>query len=267
MNKLNNSVLLDVFSTGNEVQLYIALLNRIKLTSHPLRHRFGAGVVVEVPGGSAIFCSHLDTVHQSNKKRDIVILNDELFNINGECGGDDRCGVAVMLQMIEMTIPGLYVFTFNEERGMSGMDNIIDYLMPQFDINQYTVVICLDRMNDNNIILHNAAVQSIQVRDCYPYYPAHGSVTDGFNLADHLCLPAINLSCGYYAPHTTSDYVLLDELTNLLNTCINYMDWIDSVTYKQDLGRYYDRYYDDGKGLDDTYMDKEWDDFYSKYKK
>lgn len=230
MNKLNNSVLLDVFSTGNEVQLYTYLLERFKHVD-AMRHRYGAGIVIEITGGTAIFCSHLDTIHQNNKVRDIRIYNDELFCVGGECGGDDRCGVAVMIQMIELSIPGLYVFTFNEERGMVGMDNIIDLLLPSYDTYNYTAVICIDRMNDNNIILHNADVKMIRVHDCYPYFPAHGSVTDGFNLADELQLPAINLSCGYYAPHTVNDYVILPELENLLNTCVNYMDWIADITY------------------------------------
>ena len=170
--------------------------------------------------------SHMDTVHSFvpnfNVYQDIDD-NDTLFALNGKervgVGGDDKCGVFVCLYLLK-TIPQIKIVFFSrEEKGCAG-SRAIDKTF--FANCRY--LIQLDRRGSRDFIQtywskktisHEFSSEIGLIKKKYRYKNAIGTVTDVMRLwDDKIGISCINLSCGYYQPHTNWEYVSIKGLWN-----------------------------------------------------
>lgn len=105
----------------------------------------------------------------------------------------------------------------------------------------------------------------------FGYVEEEGSITDVGELVESgVGISCLNLSCGYYAPHTDREYTNLAELENCLNfvrhivqNCTKvYPFEYEPYVYPKDYGRGYG-YYGTGSAYTKTYRSSRWDDEYT----
>jgi len=87
-------------------------------------HKRFVVVTPKQPDHYPLVCSHYDTVRHTplsgyNIKEDIVT------SVEGALGGDDRCGVAIALSLMQAGIPANYAFFDEEECGADGSGDFL----------------------------------------------------------------------------------------------------------------------------------------------
>lgn len=171
-----------------------------------------------------LLCAHMDNItftpSVTNRK---VFFNHKTGVISTEpdqvLGGDDKCGMAIILRLMELAPRCKYefisVFTRGEERcqGANKLNRSI------IDSASYALV--LDRRNSSDVVtsingqslcgsefadwvcvLAPGNISPVQIDSCF---------SDALALAE-FGLDAVNLSCGYYGPHSTAETVNLNEM-------------------------------------------------------
>ena len=199
--------------------------------------------------------SHMDTVAPIVDRYSVHRDGDILFAFNRDTkkqtdiGGDDKVGVFVCLQALKDFDNIKVVFYSNEEIGHLGsrysIKNHKDFYT---DVN---FVLQCDRKNDNDFIYHSGGHRICSeefLSSCKPYTdalgfkPAIGISTDVDTLvAGGIGVSAVNISSGYYNPHTNNSSVsvrdvartytlVFDILTNLGDQKFEYT--YEPVVYK-----------------------------------
>lgn len=209
--------------------------------------------------------AHMDEVHDRHVgKRIFETENGLLFGydiVKGEqcgIGADDKNGIWVALKMLERLDAVKVAFFIGEEIGCIGSKQCD---LGFFDDCRY--VIQCDRRNGGDFIT-DAGVELCSkafIRDCnierFGYHEEHGLMTDVLELKERgLKVSAVNLSCGYYNPHTAEELTVFSQLEN----CLEFVEWIctnlTEVYEHEAPRRFYGRYGGGyGYGLDDWYYD------------
>jgi len=178
------------------------------------------GKAKEYPG----VCAHTDQIgcykgqiYIYRYKNAIIGVNEKGQTVN--LGADDKNGVWIALELLR-TEPFLKVALFvGEEIGCVG-SNACD--MSFFDNCKY--VIQCDRKGKGDFITQAGSVELCSkdwipaaLKSKYGYKNSQGLMTDVQTLKRRgLKVAACNLSCGYYNPHTDSEYTEISELINCL---------------------------------------------------
>lgn len=195
---------------------------------------------------------HLDTVHKECVKQIIYSEDGDTVSSPQGIGGDDRNGVYSVLEIIKKFNCSV-LFCEQEEKGGIGAGKFIKTeLAKELDFNY---IIEFDRANANDAVFYQCANDEFEKFITKEFYKtAFGSFSDICEVAPFIGCAAVNLSCGYYRAHTTSEYVVLSEMERSIqeackilertteNDKFNYVesycsaaaDWIDEL---------YDDYY------------------------
>ena len=148
-------------------------------------------------------------------------------------GGDDRCGVAIILDILEKTKhrPTI-IFTEDEEIGCLGAKKFArsTYIA---DLKKLKYLVQLDRRgNNDSVYYYNDNREFIDyIVKTISYPEKHGSYTDICDIAPKANISAVNLSVGYYDEHTDYETVVWEEVWNTKNAVIKLLD--DIVNAKE----------------------------------
>lgn len=177
--------------------------------------------------------AHYDTVHDLvtdyTVQKTRTTHNKTRYSSPTGVGGDDKVGLALAL-WIAITKPKIkLVFTVGEESGCIGANA----LTPE-DFTDSGYLIEPDRRGNTDLITSymgsttaNADFHSIAKEAAFThgYREESGLVTDVFELQSNgVDLSAINLSVGYYEPHSNKEYVILEDAIrslHIIRTIIN----------------------------------------------
>lgn len=165
-------------------------------------------------------CAHLDTVHQRTKDyqpyRYHMEDGDITYDAPTGIGGDDKCGIYGVLELLR-ALPNIRaVFFVQEECGTIGA-YAID--LEIFEDSAYLIE--LDRRGDSDVIatlMFDDTVSEQFTADIMPVMGdawdfADGTFTDVMILAERgVGLSAINVSCGYHNAHTAAEWISWKEL-------------------------------------------------------
>ena len=191
-----------------------------------------------------LLVAHLDTVHAELPK-DIIDTNGKLSSPQG-IGGDDRCGI-YMVQEILKRHDCHVLFTEDEEVGGIGAGKFCRSNIAKKLKGKIAFAIELDRAGSNDAVFYDCANDDFTdfVLQDEHWKMAAGSYTDICDIAPTLNCAAVNLSCGYYKPHTKDEYVNIKEMEiDIQKACELIERW------KKDGGAYYeyveDMWGDDG---------------------
>jgi len=176
------------------------------------------------------FMSHHDTVHRKGGMQTPYIVGDMVY-INEDClGADCTTGIWIMLQLMELNIPGVYVVHAAEEVGCIGSSAIVQDHPLWLD--HVDIAISFDRWGTRSIITHQMGEQTCS--DSFAYSLAdqldmdHGPDTKGSytdsNEYRGVIAECTNLSVGYYNQHTKSEHQDLVYLDSLVDALVN-VDW------------------------------------------
>lgn len=157
-----------------------------------------------------LLVAHLDTVHQQAPSKILYNpITDQVSSPQG-IGGDDRCGVYMILEIIKKHHCSV-LFCEDEEVGGIGAHKFVESALAQ-DLT-FNYIIELDRKGKNDAVFYdcdNAEFERFITKDYYK--TAWGTFSDISIIAPHLGCAAVNLSCGYYNAHTTQEYVVMSEM-------------------------------------------------------
>ena len=196
--------------------------------------------------------AHLDTVHNETV-REIYISNMGNITSPQGIGGDDRCGVYAILDLISRTDYRPYIlFAEDEEIGCVGSRKFaekVDKYKP--DVN---FIIEIDRKGSNDAVYYDCENPEFEeFISSYGFETEWGSYSDIAEIAPVMGVAAVNLSSGYYKAHTTDEYISMTDLNNTINRVEQIVadvangktkkyEYIEAV-YTSKYGSYY------GKGL------------------
>ena len=205
-------------------------------------------------------CAHMDKVphYKSIRKinRACVIdkkkrIIDVWLNSKQGIGGDDRCGVFAILQMLKLGYRPSVLFCMGEEIGCCGShkfteDHTKDFLS---DINAF---IQIDRRGNHDVVRYSDTNDElIKTIEKFGFSRAFGSCTDISVLMPYFGISGVNLSSGYYREHSgEKEYVsikdvnyLLKRLNKILSSDIFAKKYVyKAKTYSYDYSGYYNRH-------------------------
>ena len=187
-----------------------------------------------------LLVAHMDTVHK-NKCQFInetwIKGSTRLYSQQG-IGGDDRCGIYMILEIIK-THKCSVLFCEDEEIGCVGSKK---FVKSEFinDLSDLKYLIELDRANSNDAVFYDCNNPEFTefIISNTGYKEAYGTYTDISYLAPACKVAAVNFSCGYYNAHTLTEYVVWEEMLNtievvkkLLEVECDQFEYIESKYY------------------------------------
>lgn len=213
--------------SSNETLISIKILNILTDIKDVSWNIDNFGNILITKGEASIypcFCAHLDTVHQYANGYNIRINDNYLTaydnaKIQIGCGGDDKSGINNCLYILKNTPVVKIVFFSQEESGGTGSSNVnLDFF------NDCAFLGGIDRWNGGDFVSSYMGTKTIskafikdfsKLFDKYSYKHNSGLFTDCFNVQERgLNISCFNMSCGYYAHHSDSEYVDIQEMYN-----------------------------------------------------
>ena len=205
--------------------------------------------------------AHMDQVQERHSKdfiayeaEDIIIGFSPKHKEQQGLGADDKCGLWIALKCLQKFDSLKLAFFVGEEVGCKG-SGLAD--MAFFDDCRF--VIEPDRKGSEDLITQigwtplcsDDFLKDIGFKK-FGYKEAEGMMTDIEALKDKgLMLSCINLSCGYYRPHSNEEFVYKPALLNclafvehIIKTCTQVYPHIDNTSYYE-RQNYYGDIYDD----------------------
>ena len=182
------------------------------------------GYILVEGNAPVMLIAHLDTVHAESVKEICVSADGNILMSPQGIGGDDRCGVYALLKIYAATENKPYLlFTCDEEIGGIGAEQFAaDYsegFLPNLDSLKFLVEI--DRKGANDAVYYNCYNPDFEEYiSSKGFETAYGSFSDISVIAPELGIAAVNLSSGYYNPHTLHEYINRQELNRTIEKVI-----------------------------------------------
>ena len=213
-----------------------------------------------------ILNAHMDSVQDSIDEAltKFIKIRGDIMSGYGVIGGDDKCGLFAILEVLKQREDVNFIITREEEIGCVGMNFFMNSL--NNDIKDFPWGLTLDRYGSGDIICakNDYGIKDFEdalyeVGKGFGYKPAQGLYSDADYMSEGVS--CANISVGYYAHHTKSEYVVLSELQNSIKFVIEAIDRIktnfDAPNKLPRVGTYEEHY---------SMYDYREDDFYNHYK-
>lgn len=176
-----------------------------------------------------LLTAHMDTVHMKSIE-DFYEYYDETKNQHilsspQGIGGDDRCGIYIILQIIK-THKCSVLFCEDEEKRGIGSGKFCKNTDLVKEISKLKYLIELDRMNNKDAVFYKCENEDFIdfIEKNTGYKTSWGTFSDISNLSPKSGVASVNLSCGYYNAHTTSEYVVVEEMMNTIEVVKKLLD-------------------------------------------
>lgn len=220
-----------------------------------------------------LLTAHLDTVHREPVKDFYEYINeykDHIISSPQGIGGDDRCGVYMILQIIKEFKPYI-LFCEDEESGGIGSS---EFCKTEFikELSDMNFLIELDRANRDDAVFYDCDNPEFTkfIEKTTGFKEAWGTFSDISYLAPACGIAAVNLSCGYYHAHTLREEVNVEEMLytiemvkKLLTTESNQFEYIEDDFYKYESYSYHRGIYK--KEEYEVITKDNWYDYYDSY--
>lgn len=175
-----------------------------------------------------LLTAHMDTVHKAMP--DIIVEKKEngkhiLFSPNG-IGGDDRCGIWIILQIINKTdLRPAILFCEDEEIGGVGSEKFSQSALVK-ELEKLKFLVELDRRGNYDAVFYDCDNFEFTrfIEKTTGFREAWGTFSDIGNIAPVAKVAAVNLSCGYYCEHKPDEYVVMEEMENTLKVTKKLLD-------------------------------------------
>lgn len=157
-----------------------------------------------------LLVAHLDTVHKDLPTQIFYDANRGDITSPQGIGGDDRCGVYMIFEVLKKFNCSV-LFCEDEETGGVGARKFTKSdLAKNLEFNY---IIEFDRKGDNDAVFYDCDNEDFEKFITQDFYKtAFGSFSDISVIAPVLKCAAVNLSCGYYNAHFKTEYVNVQEM-------------------------------------------------------
>lgn len=155
--------------------------------------------------------AHLDTVHKDPVKEIYYSADSTRLLSPQGIGGDDRCGVYIIMRLLILGHRPHILFTTDEEIGAQGArDFVRDFAQSHLDLNY---LIEFDRQGSNDCVFYDCDNPSfIDYISAFGFREQFGTFSDISIIAPAFKTAAVNLSSGYYRAHTDWEYIDLNDI-------------------------------------------------------
>lgn len=166
-----------------------------------------------------LLVAHLDTVHSKIPSKIYYDKEQDHLYCHEGIGGDDRCGVFMILEIIKEYNCSV-LFCEDEEIGTIGATKFVKSNASK-ELTDINYIIELDRRGNNDAVFYNCDNKEFEKFITSNHYKTEeGSYSDISIIAPHLKIAAVNLSCGYYNAHTKNEFVKIREMNeNIKKVC------------------------------------------------
>jgi len=173
--------------------------------------------------------SHMDTVHNILEKKIIIYKSKKDGKVNlyacyenknkyyyTGIGGDDKCGIFSCLELLR-ELPVLKVVFFTQEEcgglGSNGINlsffNDVGYII---GIDRRGKSDLITEIGCRNVCSDEMLSEISKTSKEYGYKETSGLMTDVSELSKrNVGISCINMSCGYYKPHSNEEYITLND--------------------------------------------------------
>lgn len=175
--------------------------------------------------GSPVLVAHTDTVRTSEDDNEVALSTIQIekrkkysviLNKNHILGGDDLCGVYLVLKLIEKHKNVNFIFSNNEEVGE--VQTIRDIVLDE-DFSTIPYCLVLDRMGSDDICSYqnNYGTKEFEnelaeVGRHFGFSPSRGYMSDCDFLRN--VVSTANISVGYFNPHSKKEYIIWEIMEN-----------------------------------------------------
>lgn len=253
---MNNNIFEKVCRmTQKELKQYVA--RQLERTHNGVL--IGDGYVYAPGSFPVLLVAHMDTVHKEEPKTFVYTKKNESISSPQGIGGDDRCGVYMIFEVVKKFNCSV-LFCEDEEIGGVGAEKFLKSSIS--DDLTFNYIIEFDRNGKNDAVFYdcdNPEFEDFITKDFYK--TAWGTFSDISYLAPSLGCAAVNLSCGYYKAHTTSEYVVLQEMQDSIDAACKILerttenDVFEYIEAKYNYNYGAGNYYSKGYGWYDDYTD------------
>lgn len=215
-------------------ELKHALSNHLKQMGYTVTSKrgflYGSG---DIP---VLLVAHLDTVHKETASI-ICRSEDGRFMMSPQgIGGDDRCGVYMILQIIKQARCHV-LFCEDEERGGIGAK---EFAKSGIKVN-VNFIVEMDRRGSNDAVFYNCDNPEFTEFVCsFGFKKARGSFSDISVVAPYLETAAVNISAGYYGEHNLHETI---DCMAMENNIERILQMVQAKTEKYQYVSYYDSRY------------------------
>ena len=188
----------------------------------------GDGYVYAKGTVPVLLTAHMDTVHKEPVKDFYEYFDEEkkqhIISSPQGIGGDDRCGVYMILELIKSHKCSI-LFCEDEEVGGKGSEKFCKTELIN-ELKDLKYLIELDRKGKNDAVFYDCENDDFTkfIEDNTGYIDAFGSFSDISTLSPACKVASVNFSCGYYNAHTTSEYVIVEEMLNTIEVVKKLLD-------------------------------------------
>ena len=188
----------------------------------------GTGYKINVADGyvfakgdvNILLIAHMDTARKEIPSVVLKLPTENGIKIcaeNSLVGGDDRCGVWMIMNIIK-NVKCHVLFLEDEEIGCIGARKFADSEHAKYVKENIAFMIELDRRGSNDCVFY-----SNDNRDFIKYIEEKtgtkesiGSMSDISIIMPETGVAGVNLSCGYYREHTKDEYIMVDEMNDMM---------------------------------------------------
>ena len=195
--------------TQNELKKYVA----DKLTETHTDVICSDGYVFAKGSFPVMLVAHLDTVHKDLPSE--VIAYDSLGVITSPqgIGGDDRCGVYMIFQILKDYNCSVLFCEDEEKHGVGSGKFVASEDGETVKACNFNYIIEFDRKGSTDAVFYKCDNQEFADFITSDYYvKSKGTFTDICVLCPHFDRAGVNLSCGYYRAHRTDEYVVWSDM-------------------------------------------------------
>ncbi|WP_455501378.1 M28 family peptidase [Gemmiger sp.] len=189
-----------------QMELKKALKAELKNRGYPVTDK--PGYLYAEGTMPVLLVAHMDTVHRRPVEQ-ICYSEDRAVAMSPQgIGGDDRCGVWMILQILRAAKCHV-LFCEDEEIGCIGAKNFTrGNLQPRVNY-----IVELDRHGSNDAVFYSCDNPEFEdFITSFGFETADGSCSDISYIAPYLETAAVNISCGYYCEHQRYEYIRLEEM-------------------------------------------------------
>ena len=167
--------------------------------------------------------SHMDIhpiIDIEHKEKKLLSFLNTVYCKTG-IGGDDRCGVLVILELLDRGYRPNIIFTEKEEVGRVGVRKLIDnhYDLLKDITKDSPYLMGLDRKGYNEVVFYEC--NNLEFREFiineYSLELNRGSFSDVSSLGPSLNKAICNVSVCYYSAHSENEYVNLKKLKLMID--------------------------------------------------
>jgi len=188
---------------------------------NPKLKQDGYGNLYLINPGTPLLNAHMDTVQSQqcvNNLKSLRLVKWIIRAKDAVIGWDDKCWIAIAMEIYERLWDKVsLLFTRQEEVWAVGASNFVDNHSNLLAECKYCLT--LDRRNAWDIIWYNNQYCSLEFQSEiarltkeFGYKPTTWALSDANKISK--VLNCVNLSVGYYNPHTKTEYIKCDDLVN-----------------------------------------------------